>query len=78
MISYDMCIISYFRGTDEHFGLEVDIINSTLGKAMGGAAGKRRFSWHLQKNGQTFAINAKLRKIYTLNFLKQSFSFVAV
>ncbi|XP_076115117.1 2-amino-3-ketobutyrate coenzyme A ligase, mitochondrial-like isoform X1 [Mytilus galloprovincialis] len=27
------------RGTDEHFGLEVDIINSTLGKAMGGAAG---------------------------------------
>lgn len=37
-----MTCISYFRGTDEHFGLEVDIINSTLGKAMGGAAGKRR------------------------------------
>ena len=29
------------RGTDEHFGLlgEVDIVNSTLGKAMGGATG---------------------------------------
>lgn len=31
-----------FRGTEEHFGLapgRVDIINSTLGKALGGAAG---------------------------------------
>lgn len=29
------------RGTDEHFGMlgEVDIVNSTLGKAMGGATG---------------------------------------
>jgi len=30
-----------FRGTEEYFGLEgkADIINSTLGKALGGAAG---------------------------------------
>ena len=27
------------RGTDEHFGVKVDIINSTLGKALGGATG---------------------------------------
>ncbi|KAK6972942.1 2-amino-3-ketobutyrate coenzyme A ligase mitochondrial [Biomphalaria glabrata] len=27
------------RGTEEHFNLSVDIINSTLGKALGGAAG---------------------------------------
>lgn len=29
------------RGTEEHFGMngKVDIINSTLGKALGGAAG---------------------------------------
>ena len=29
------------RGTDEHFGMlgQVDIVNSTLGKAMGGATG---------------------------------------
>lgn len=34
--------ILFFRGTEEHFGLppgRVDIINSTLGKALGGAAG---------------------------------------
>ena len=32
------------RGTDEHFGMlgEVDIVNSTLGKAMGGATGACR------------------------------------
>ena len=32
------------RGTDEHFGIlgEVDIVNSTLGKAMGGATGARK------------------------------------
>ena len=31
----------YIRGTDEFFGVmgKVDIINSTLGKALGGAAG---------------------------------------
>ena len=31
-----------YRGTDEHFGIsdKIDIINSTLGKALGGAAGK--------------------------------------
>merc|ERR1712039_511326 len=27
------------RGTDEHYGVKVDIINSTLGKALGGATG---------------------------------------
>ena len=29
------------RGTEEHFGMigKIDIINSTLGKALGGAAG---------------------------------------
>lgn len=27
------------RGTDEHFGVKVDVINSTLGKALGGATG---------------------------------------
>lgn len=27
------------RGTDEHFGVKVDIINSTLGKALGGGTG---------------------------------------
>ena len=32
-----------FRGTEEFFGCDgrVDIINSTLGKALGGAAGKK-------------------------------------
>ena len=32
------------RGTDEHYGMlgEVDIVNSTLGKAMGGATGACR------------------------------------
>ena len=31
-----------YRGTDEHFGIsdKIDIVNSTLGKALGGAAGK--------------------------------------
>ena len=33
------------RGTEEHLGCEgrVDIINSTLGKALGGAAGQQCF-----------------------------------
>lgn len=44
MVFIDECHATGFfgatgRGTDEHFGVEVDIINSTLGKAMGGAAG---------------------------------------
>ena len=31
------------RGTEEHFGCEgrIDILNSTLGKALGGAAGMK-------------------------------------
>ena len=34
-----VCVV--YRGTDEHLGCSgrVDIINSTLGKALGGAAG---------------------------------------
>lgn len=35
-------MIIFYRGTEEHFDLptgQVDIINSTLGKALGGAAG---------------------------------------
>ncbi len=34
------------RGTDEHWGLlgQVDIVNSTLGKALGGATGAHWFA----------------------------------
>ena len=34
-------LLFYFRGTEQHLGIDgsVDIINSTLGKALGGAAG---------------------------------------
>ncbi len=37
----DYDVITTSRGTEEHYGLqgEVDIINSTLGKALGGASG---------------------------------------
>lgn len=36
-----MCVICICRGTEEYIGIQgrVDIINSTLGKALGGAAG---------------------------------------
>ena len=46
MVFIDECHATGFvgetgRGTEEHFGIKgrVDIINSTLGKALGGAAG---------------------------------------
>jgi glycine C-acetyltransferase len=44
MIFIDECHATGFmgpegRGTDTHFGVEVDIINSTLGKALGGGTG---------------------------------------
>lgn len=37
-----MFLFPFARGTEEYYGIEgrVDIINSTLGKALGGAAGK--------------------------------------
>ena len=44
MVLIDECHATGFmgasgRGTDEHFGVRVDIINSTLGKSLGGATG---------------------------------------
>merc|ERR1719258_557065 len=44
MIFIDECHATGFmgpegRGTDTHFGVKVDIINSTLGKALGGGTG---------------------------------------
>lgn len=36
-------VLFLYRGTDEHFGIsdKIDIVNSTLGKALGGAAGRK-------------------------------------
>ena len=36
-----VAFVDVFRGTEEYFGIdgEVDVINSTLGKALGGASG---------------------------------------
>ena len=40
--SFDLFCFSNNRGTEEYFGLDgrITIINSTLGKALGGAAGE--------------------------------------
>lgn len=47
------------RGTDEHCGVsgQVDIINSTLGKAMGGATGMCSSTAKLQQHDPAF-VNA--------------------
>jgi len=43
------CGVNVFRGTEEYCGVEgkVDIINSTFGKALGGAAGSVLFYFFL-------------------------------
>jgi hypothetical protein len=43
------------RGTDEHWGIlgQVDIVNSTLGKAMGGATGVRPASRPMRARAQS-------------------------
>lgn len=39
----ELDVLFLYRGTDEHFGIsdKIDIVNSTLGKALGGAAGRK-------------------------------------
>lgn len=39
----ELGVLFLYRGTDEHFGIsdKIDIVNSTLGKALGGAAGRK-------------------------------------
>ena len=50
------------RGTDEHCGVygQVDVINSTLGKAMGGGSGAPAMHKLLRQRGTCIAAAARL------------------
>lgn len=46
----ELDVLFLYRGTDEHFGIsdKIDIVNSTLGKALGGAAGRKWLSCFIE------------------------------